>query len=120
MGDFGKNKPRNYIKAVDLQKGDKVVFINGGEWVKKDFSTEQDGSKEKVVYVARVSVNGEEPKELTINATSGNSLAEKWGEEGDGWKGKTAKVDFVKMVTFGEMKNVLCLVPEGEPEGWQE
>jgi len=111
MGEFGTNRPRNYIKASDLKEGDKIVFADGGQWVEKDFSPARDGSDIKTVYVAKVSVNDEEPKELTINATSGNSLAEKWGEEGDNWASRVAKVSFVKMQTFGKMKDVLCLIP---------
>ena len=121
MSEFGKNKPRDYIKASeDLKTGDKVLFVTGGEWVTKDFSELQDGSKEKTVYVAKVSVNGADTKELTINSTSGKSLAKEWNEEGDGWRGKIAKVGFVRMVCFGETKDVLELIPTDEAKQIEE
>jgi len=116
---FGKNRPRDYIKAVDLNEGDKVLFV-GGDWKKKDFSATQDGTNEKTVYVAKVAVNDGDVKELTINATSGNSLAEEWGEEGENWTGRIAKVSFVKMMSFGKMQNVLCLVPTDEKVDWDK
>jgi hypothetical protein len=108
---FGDKRPRTYVKTGDLKNGDKIVFISAGSWENVDFSKTQDGSDMKSVYKVRVSVNGQEPKEMTINSTSGNSLAEKWGDEGDTWKGKEANVQFVKMMCFGEMKDVLCLKP---------
>ena len=119
---FGKNKPTNYIKKSELKEGDKITILSGGGWVEKDFSTEQDGSKLKNVYVLEASVNGGDKKELTINATSGDSLFSGWGEEGDGWVGKIAKVTLPKMMSFGKMQPVLCLVPadEKKEEPWPE
>lgn len=119
MSEFGKNRPRDYIKAsADLKTGDKIQLVDGGKWVMKDFSEAQDGSKEKSVYVVQASVNGKDSKELTINATSGKSLAGQWGEEGEGWKDKIAEVSFVKMACFGEVKDVLCLLPTDEKVEW--
>jgi len=116
MAKFGDMRPRTYLKASDLKNGDKVFFVDGGQWVQKDFSKEKDGSEKKTVYVAKVRVNSGDDKELTINATSGKSLAEKWGPEGKNWTGQTARVSFIKMLSFGEMKDVLMLIPEGEEE----
>jgi hypothetical protein len=117
---FGDTRPRTYIKAGALKDGDRVVFVDGGKWVEKDFSKEQDGSDKKSVYVAQVSLNGEEAKELTINATSGKSLAEKWGTEGPAWTGKTAKVSFIEQLSFGEVRKVLRLLPLSTEETWEE
>lgn len=114
MSEFGSTKPKTYIKKTDLKDGDRILFTTSGSWVRKDFSDAQDGSKEKDVYIVMASVNGAEAKELSINATSGNSLAESWGQEGPSWKDKIAKVSFVKMVCFGKMQDVLCLIPTSD------
>ena len=120
MVEFGATRPRNYIKSSDMKNGDRVKFINGGKWMDKDFSKERDGSDVKSVYVAQVSLNGGEGKELTINATSGQSLANGWGQEGPGWAGKTAKVTFQKTMSFGKIAEVLCLVPLTTEETWEQ
>jgi hypothetical protein len=104
---------KNYIKTETLKTGDEVKFLDGGKWEVVDFSPTKDGSKKKNTFQITVSVNGAEGKTLSINATSGKVLAEAWGSEEEGaWAGKTAIVTFAKMLSFGEMKNVLCLEPK--------
>ena len=117
MGKYTDTKPSNYVKAKELKVGDKILFIEDGKWVTKDFSQARDGSQEKSVFVAKVSVNSAEPKELTINATSGKSLEAVWA---DSWKDKTALVSFVKMLAFGKMSDVLCLNPTDEKPGTEQ
>lgn len=123
MAKFGTKKPRSYIKPKDdLKTGDKILFVTGAKWEEKDFSQDQDGSKMEYVCVTMVSVNGGETKELLINSTCGNSLAELWGEEGPAWKDKIATVSFVKVSVRGKLQDTLCLVPTEEKlqTTWEE
>jgi hypothetical protein len=52
-------------------------------------------------------------RELTFTPgkTALKMLQKAWGLNSDTWKGKKAQVDFVKMNSFGELKNVIILEP---------
>ena len=105
---------KSFVRRSDLSKGDRITFLGEGGWQSKDFSKEQDGTNLKNVFIVNVSVNGDTAKELTLNATSNSSLCSKWGAETKMWLNKVAVVDFVKMVAFGELTDVLCLMPSDE------
>ena len=107
------DRPSSFIKAKDLTKGDKITFLADGDWVEADFSKAKDGSDLKTVFQVMVRVNDDTAsKTMTINTTSGKTLADGWGMEK--WAGKIANVNFVRMLCFGEMKDVVCLEPTDE------
>lgn len=102
-------KLRNFLKKEDMCDGDTIRFINAGTIEEKDFSKEQDGAKMKLSLSMNVSLNDEDPKELTLNQTSIDSLQEAWGPSTEKWIGKKAKVSFVRMMCFGKVEQVLFL-----------
>ena len=108
MPNINRNKP---IKTTELKVNDIMVFVDAGEWKKIDFSKAKDGSNIKEVFEIGVSLNGADERRFVLNETSKANLSPKWGGNSEGWVGKKAKVGFVKMLTFGEMKNVLMLEP---------
>ena len=108
MPDINKNKP---IKAAELKTGDTLEFLDGGTWLEIDFSKNQDGSKVQECLEFNVSLNTGLPRKFVLNSTSGNNLAKSWGGNSDDWQGKKASVTFIKMMSFGEIQEVLMLEP---------
>jgi hypothetical protein len=103
---------KSYVKTKDLKLGDRITFLNEGEWVKKDFSKTKDGSNVKDCFVLKVNINTDDTeREFNLNATSRDSLGKGWGFETKNWIGQTAVVEFVKMSSFGVIADVLCLKP---------
>lgn len=105
------NDLKKYFNKDSFQVGDTVEFTDGGVISKVDFSREKDGSKMKEVLQFEVSINGCDPKLFTINGTSMRELSSSWGPVTEKWKGKKAKVEFVKMQVFGKIEEVLLLTP---------
>ncbi|NQS88388.1 hypothetical protein HQ584_01150 [Patescibacteria group bacterium] len=103
---------KGFIKKSDLSKGDKITFTDEGAFVEKDFSTDRDGSQMKTVFIINILLNDDtQPREWTLNATTRNALSEAWGSETKEWIRKVAIVDFIKMMSFGKMTEVICLTP---------
>lgn len=107
------SRKSGFLKGSELEEGQIVKIVSAGEWIKKDFSKERDGSDTKTVFDIKIQVDGEE-KNLTLNATSRMSLADKWGPMTEDWINKQATVTKPMMPCFGEIKKVLCLVPMKE------
>ena len=104
-------KLKKFIKVSDLVPSDDIQFTNEGELVEKDFSKGQDGSDVKTVLEMQVSLNGEEPKSLTVNNTTINILKKAWGPDSANWINKKAKVSVVQTLAFGELKDINVLIP---------
>jgi hypothetical protein len=103
------NDLKKYFNKDSFQAGDTVEFMDGGQISMVDFSREKDGSKKKEVLQFEVSINGCDPKAFTINGTSMRELSSSWGPVTEKWKGKKAKVEFIKMQVFGKIEEVLLL-----------
>ena len=67
---------KKFIKLGDLESTDIVEFTDEGKIAQRDFSKEQDGSKMEEALVMNASLNGKNPKEITLNATTINILKE--------------------------------------------
>jgi hypothetical protein len=104
-------KLKQFIKLADLTSSDVIDFVEAGDIVDRDFSKAQDGSDIKSVLELKVSLNGEEPKKLTMNNTTINILKKEWGPDSSDWVGKRAKVAVVETLAFGELKEVSVLKP---------
>ena len=104
-------KLKTFIKLGDLDGDDIIAFTNEGKIVEKDFSKAQDGSDIKAALVMKASLNGEEPKELTLNNTTINILKQSWGSDSANWVGRKAKVTVVETLSFGQLKEVNVLKP---------
>ena len=102
---------KQFIKLADLDDSDIVEFIDEGKIAEKDFSKAQDGSQMKVALVMKVSLNGEDPKEITLNNTTINILKKDWGSDSANWVGRRARVATVETLSFGELKEVNVLKP---------
>lgn len=101
----------NYIKTKELKTGDMIKFKEAGAIVEKDF---EDGKGLKKLFQVNVSLNGGDPKEMTLNATSRGVLADAWGYETEEWIGREAKVTFMKGLVFGKPGEILVLQPTEE------
>jgi hypothetical protein len=102
---------KTFIKLGDLDGNDIIEFVDEGKIVERDFSKAQDGSEMKTALTMKVSLNGEEPKELTLNNTTINILRDKWGSDTANWVGRRAKVTVVETLAFGQLKEVNVLKP---------
>ena len=109
-------KLKRFIKLADLDESDIIQFVDEGKITEKDFSKAQDGSKMETALVMKVSLNGEDPKEITLNNTTINILKKDWGSETANWVGKRAKVAVVETLSFGELKEVNVLKPIKEQQ----
>jgi len=101
----------NYIKTKSLKTGDIIKFLDEGAIVEKDFN---DGKGVKKLFQVNVSLNGGEPKEMTLNATSRGVLSDVWGYETEEWVGKEAKVTFMQGLVFGKPGEILVLQPKDD------
>jgi len=109
-------KLKTFIKLSDLTKHDVLKFTDEGSIQEKDFSKQQDGSNMKAVLIVKASLNGESPKEITLNNTTINILKKKWGGDTADWVGKSAGVAVVETLSYGELKEVNVLKPLEEEE----
>ena len=107
LRDLKKN-----FKNSDVKAGDILTFVDVGEIREVDFSKAQDGSGVKLVFQIKVQLPDGKEKILTPNAGSREAIAQAYGEDDTAnWKGKQAKVTFVKQLSFGKMQDVLILEP---------
>lgn len=107
-------KLKNFIKLADLDSNDEIQFVDEGKIIERDFSKAQDGSELRTALTMNVSLNGQDPKELTLNNTTINILRDKWGSDTANWVGKRAKVTVVETLAFGQLKQVNVLKPMAE------
>ncbi len=111
-------KLKTFIKIADLTPQDTIQFADEGKLVEKDFSKNQDGSDIKTILEMMVSLNGEEPKKLTVNNTTVNILKKAWGPDSANWVNRKAKVSVVQTLAYGELKDINVLQPlEAEVAG---
>ena len=72
----------------------------------------KDGSI-KMQDVCKVSFNGEEPLNVSLNRATINALVEAFGEDSKEWIGNELKVETEKMRVGGRAVVALYLIPEG-------
>jgi len=109
-----------FVKRGDLKEGDILTFQTAGDYIEKDFNK---GDGPQTIFEIDVSFNGEESQSMILNKTSMYSLADNFGRKTEEWVGKKAKVTFQKMMSFGNIQDVLVLVPietKTEEEVWTE
>ena len=96
----------NYLNEKSAKKDDIVTIKDEG-----DIGTilQVDGKQKKCLNLG-VEHNGRDLI-YTPGKTALRALQKVWGMDSKVWVGKKAKVDFIKMNSFGEMKNVLFLMP---------
>ncbi len=96
----------NFLNEKSAKKGDIVEIADEG--VIGEIA-QQDGTKKKCLNLG-ISLNGRELI-YTPGKTALRALQKVWGLDSKAWVGKKASVDFIKMNSFGELKNVLILMP---------
>jgi len=90
-----------FLKAgINIKDGDIIKFLDEGE--------EVDGQWGKKVQIKVETPNGEE-KILTLNNSSRGNMVSYYGSSSDGWIGKEARINVVKMMVRGKMINVITL-----------
>lgn len=96
----------NYLNEKSAKKGDIVEIKTEGEIGEV---AQKDGSKRRALNID-VLLNG---RELiwTPGKTAMRAVQKVWGMDTKDWIGHKAQVDFVKMNSYGELKDVLILIP---------
>lgn len=98
---------KSWIKADDVKDGQVVTFVNEGEWTESSKFTHDDGSPVRQ-FTIKVKLNGEE-RDMNLNKVSRENLVEAYGDDTANWVGMSAKVEKVKVMVGGEMKNSIIL-----------
>lgn len=112
-----------YYSSKNAQSGEVLIFKDAGDWVNSQF-TKDDGTPKKQFQIT-VDVGGSEYS-MNLNSTSINNLIPAYGKDSTLWVGKQAKVEIVKAMIAGKMKDVVVLHPiniETDPqveESWPE
>lgn len=98
----------NWLKSDEINTGDVVKLVDGGAW--EDSQYKKDDGTPRRQYVIRVIFKGEE-KKMRLTQASGDNLADAFGEETEGWAGKKATIEKVKVMVGGKVKDSLLLIP---------
>ena len=96
----------NYLKASDVMNGDRVTFMDEGEWTESKF-TKEDGSP-RMQFVMTVKCKGEE-KKMRINKTNSDTLVDAYGPETQEWIGKQAIITIEKVLVAGKKLDTIML-----------
>ena len=80
----------NYIKPSEAKTGDIVTFKDSGI-IEESTYKKVEGEEPKKTLVMSVELNGEEFN-LRVNYTSSQTLSAAWGQDTEGWVGKSAVV----------------------------
>ena len=108
----------NYVKTVDVNSGDIIVFKSAGDW-KENTRYQYDDGNNKMDFVMKVDFNGEE-KDMRINATNRKTLIAAYGDDTEAWIGKTAKITKVKCMVGGKMQDCIILEVPGQTQSTGE
>ena len=96
----------NYVKATDVQNGDRVTFMDEGEWIESQYKKE-DGSP-RMQFVMTVKCKGED-KKMRINKTNSDTLVDAYGPETQEWIGKQAIITVEKVLVAGKKMDTILL-----------
>ena len=105
------NELNTFLTTGDVNEGDLITFKDAGTLESRDFSKAKDGSKEQIVLEIQIELPDGRIKTITPNATSRNALAKEFSEETANWKGKQGKITYIQQICFGELADVLVIVP---------
>lgn len=96
----------NFLNEKSAKAGDIVEIADEGAIGE---ILQVDGKKKKCLNIG-VKVNGRELI-YTPGKTALRALQKVWSLDSKAWVGKKCQVEFIKMNSFGELKNVLVLCP---------
>lgn len=99
-----------FLKGSDVKDGDIIIIKNSGEIVDSNFKDEKTDLPKKD-YRFEVEVDGE-MKILSMNKTSRTNLADVWGKDTEGWVGKEAVIELVKLPTGKKMISLTAVINE--------
>jgi hypothetical protein len=95
-----------YLNERSAKKGDIVEIIGEGSISE---IPQKDGTTRKGLNIPVA--NGNKKLIYSPGRTALRQLQAIWGTDTKNWVGKKAKIEFVRMNSFGELKNVLILEP---------
>ena len=88
--------------------GDVLTFTDAGDWVDSQWKKD-DGSPRKQFQIgARF---GDNDFTINLNGTSIQNIIPVYGKDSAGWIGKEVKVEIVKAMVAGKMKDMIILHP---------
>ncbi len=90
------------------KNGDVLNFTDAGDWVESQYKKE-DGTPRKQFQIG-VEFGGSEYT-LNLNGTSIANIIPVYGKDSEGWIGKQVKVEIVKAMVAGKMKDMIILHP---------
>ncbi len=105
------NDLQKFLKKEMLNNGDVLEFADEGEINEVDFSKAKNGSDIKEVFQIGLRLPDKKVKIATVNKTSLELIKKAFGSDSEKWVGKCVKANIVKQLSFGEMTDVLILVP---------
>jgi hypothetical protein len=105
----------NYLKTADANNGDKITFINAGDWIESTMYKYDDGNP-KVDFVIKIMFKDEE-KVMRLNKTNRDTLIQAFGNNTEMWIGKSALVIKEKVLVGGKKMDCITLEPIIEDQG---
>jgi hypothetical protein len=105
----------NYLKTADANNGDKITFINAGDWIESTMYKYDDGNP-KVDFVIKIMFKDEE-KVMRLNKTNRDTLIQAFGNNTDEWVGKSALIIKEKVMVAGKKLDCITLEPNTEDQG---
>jgi len=104
-----------YLKTADVKTGESVTFRTEGEWVENTKYTYDDGNP-KNDFVIGITYKGDQ-KRMRLNKTNRDILIAAYGQETQGWIGKSAMIVKEKMLVAGKRMDCITLeIPGQEPK----
>ena len=100
---------KKYLKKDNVKEGDVVTFKSDGEWVESGKFKNQDGSPKKQ-FLIKIEWNGQ-GYDMALNGMNRKTMISAFSDETSEWIGKQAKIEFVKVMVSGEMKEIILLAP---------
>lgn len=104
--------PRSeYLTADDIGKGLEVTFTSEGKTVPKETTGFNQDTYEIWVTGPPQPPDGEmDSYKWSINKTSRETVAEKFGRDDKNWIGKTVKLGIVKVSVAGKIRNAIMVM----------
>jgi len=96
-----------FISPKDIQGGEIVTIKTEADWIDSQF-TKDDGTKQQQ-YVCEVSFNGED-RRLKLTLASCDELSV-FGSDSADWIGNKIKLETVKVMVGGKMKDSIYATP---------
>ena len=94
-----------WLKAKELQVGDKAVIVTEADWVKGEYNGQETNQ-----YICEVEYNGERRK-MKMTMASCEELSPAYGKDSKEWIGKEISLEAIKVMVGGNLKQTILATP---------